>query len=573
MATSDRFPYLGATTLDQAFLDDSFDNLTNQLELIVDIDTPTGTIHLSDRNKYVDGTFYEARLKFPIIQRTVGEFLSGTLQFSQLTLEINNADEKYNPILPSGASYDGWVGREIVVKLGLRDVGSTYTQIFRGRVTEQGGFRRSVKSFTLTARNDFERVNISFPSTVFKTTSFPNIELAYENVIVPVIYGDWTTEIQEGAASIPAIPINGNNVNVNGDTGNSVVVQLIISDNANTLFDSSNVYLLRGDTFYKFDAVDVVNVNVDNNYFELRQSNTAPAGTTLVDGALYKYQRGDKIYCRVQGKDLGAYDDNIVEQARDILITYGGVTLGDFDSSWDTYRDKASPVESAISTFKSRAWLGEPQQALSYALSLLEQVRLEAFIDRNLKFKISSLHLDDFVASPSFRVKNWDYEKNSFKPTIDDRNNFNRAQGSFNFLPNLKENYEETRIYRNQDAIDQVNKIISKRIVFPNLFDQTVVANQIQEILKIASATIEVLEGSFTWRALLLDIGDFVKVNVDIQSTQYEDVPALIRDIGYDPSGVKVPVKLWSFQMLPFPGYAPGYSGTVGGSSATIIEE
>lgn len=573
MATSDRFPYLTATTLDQDFLDDSFDNLTSQLELIVDIDTPTGTIHLSDRNKYVGDTFYEARLKFPVIKRTIGEFLSGTLQFSQLTLEINNADEKYNPILPSGASYDGWVGREIIVQLGLRDVASTYKQIFRGRVTEQGGFRRSVKSFTLTARNDFDRVNVSFPTSVFKASSYPNIEPSYENVIVPVIYGDWTISIQDDAASIPAIPVNGNDANVNGDTGYTSVVQLVVSINANVSFDSSNVFLLRGDTFYPFDAADVINVNVTNNYFELRQQDTTPAGVTLIDGALYKYQRGDKIFCRVQGKDLGAYDDNIVEQARDILKDFGGLTAGDFDSNWDTYRDKASPSESAISTFKSRAWLGEPQQALSYALSMLEQVRLEAFIDRNLKFKISSLHLDDFVPSPSFRVKNWDFQKESFIPSIDDRNNFNRVQGSFNYLPNLKENYEETTIFKNQNAIDQVGKTISKRIVFPNLIEQTVVSDQVKEIIRIASATIEVLDGSLTWRALLLDIGDFVKINVDIQSTQYVDVPALIRDIGYDPAGMTVPIKLWSFQMLPFPGYAPGYSGTVGGSSATIVEE
>ena len=67
MATADRKPYETATVLDQDFLDDCHDNLTNQLEVIVDIDTPTGTIYLSDRNKYVGSTFYEARLKFPII--------------------------------------------------------------------------------------------------------------------------------------------------------------------------------------------------------------------------------------------------------------------------------------------------------------------------------------------------------------------------------------------------------------------------------------------------------------------------------------------------------------------------
>jgi hypothetical protein len=336
-------------------------------------------------------------------------------------------------------------------------------------------------------------------------------------------------------------------------------------------FDSTNVYLLRGDLFYKFDAGDVINVNAGNNYFELKQSGSG--GTTSIDGSSYKYERGDKIYCRMKGKDLGAYDDNIVEQARDILIEYGGVLVGDFDSTWDTFRDKAAPSESAVSTFKSRAWLGKPEEALKYALSMLEQVRLEAFIDRNLKFKISSLHFDDFVASPSFRVKNWDFEKNSFIPTLDDRNNFNRARGSFNFLPNRNENYEETRVYRNQDAIDQVSKEISKRIVFPNLYEQSVVVDQIKEILKLTSATIEVLDSSLTWRAMLLDVGDFVKINVDIQSTQYVDVPALIREIGYDPDGMKIPIKMWSFQMCPFPGYNPGYSGTVGGNTATIIEE
>jgi hypothetical protein len=361
--------------LDQDFLDDSFDNLTNQLELIVDVGSPTGVLHLSDRNKYVGGTFYEARLKFPTIERTIGEFLSGTLQFSQLTLEINNADERYNPILPSGASYDGWVGQEIVVQIGLRDVGSTYTQIFRGRVTEQGGFKRSVKSFTLTARNDFERVNVAFPSTVFKSSSYPDIELEYENVLIPIVYGDWTTTIQEGAASIPALPINGNNPNVNGDAGHTALIGCVISENANVLFDPANVFLLRGDSFFKIDVADVVNVNVTNNYFELRQVNTPTPCTTLVEGELYKYQRGEKFYCRVKGKSLGAYDDNIVEQARDILTVYGGLVGADFDSSWNTYRDKASPVESAISTFKSRAWLGDPQEALSYVLSMFEQVR------------------------------------------------------------------------------------------------------------------------------------------------------------------------------------------------------
>jgi len=47
----------------------------------------------------------------------------------------------------------------------------------------------------------------------------------------------------------------------------------------------------------------------------------------------------------------------------------------------------------------------------------------------------------------------------------------------------------------------------------------------------------------------------------------------MIREIGYDPSGMKMAMKLWIFQMTPFGSWNPGYSGIVGGQYATIVEE
>jgi hypothetical protein len=72
---------------------------------------------------------------------------------------------------------------------------------------------------------------------------------------------------------------------------------------------------------------------------------------------------------------------------------------------------------------------------------------------------------------------------------------------------------------------------------------------------------------------MLKDIGDFIMVDVDIGASVFASVPMMIRDLGYDPSGLKIPVRLWSFQIVPFPGYTPGYSGTVGGYNATITQE
>lgn len=576
MSNSDRKPYLTSTVLDQEFLDAAHDNLTNQLEMVVDIQRPDGGfIRASDRNKYVGATFYSARTNFPIITRTIGELLSPEIEFSRLSLEINNVDGFFNDILPAGSDFKTWIGLTVDVRIGLRDVESTYKSIFRGRIADEGGFQRKDKSIVINARNDFDRLNANFPKAVFTKASFPNIDDSLVGVAVPIIYGDWTVNVETGMASVPAYVVNGLDANVNGDTAHTTNVQLLISDVDLTSFDSSQVYVKRGSLVGIFNSADITNIGAGNRSFEIKQGDGGGIslpfdGIPGGDTDPYSYARGDEFFVKVKGKDLGAYDDNIIWQARDILITYGSVSAGDFDANWATYRDKSSPAQSNISAAKSRIWIQEPQSVIQYVLSLLEQVRIEAFIDRNLKFKLASLHFEDFEADPDFTMRNWDTVLGTFQPRIDERNNFNRAQGTFNFLPNRNENFQSTRILRNDLAITNAGKEISKRIVFPNLFDETFVQLQTQELLRLASSYLENIDVELTWRAMLLDIGNFVKINVQIEGTVFEQVPAMIREIGYDPAGVKIPMRLFSFQMVPFGSWNPGYAGITGGQTATI---
>lgn len=572
MSSSNRREYLTATTLDQGLLDRNHDNLESRLEMITEIETPTGTIYASDRNKYVGGVFYEALLVFPTIGRTVGEWLSPELQFSTLTLEISNSDSRFNDILPGGANYGTWVGKNITVKLGLAEQSSTYKTIFKGTVTDVGGFKRSVKSITLVARDNYEKINVNFPQTVLNKTAYPNLSDNLVGKFLPVIYGDFTTGLDPDFAVVPTYPLNLGDANVIGGSFNNI--QFRISENDLVSFDTTNVWLKRGDLYFQVPATDVVNVGAGNKTFEINQDT---ANLWVEDNAgvsiSYKYASSDEFFVRVKGKDLGAYDDNIIWQARDLLLTYGGVSSGDFDANWATYRDKASPSQSAISSIKSRVWENEPKPLMQYVLSMLEQVRLEAFIDRDLKLKLNSLHLEDFDAAPSYTIRNWDVVKDTFAPSLDERNNFNRVQGVFDYRPNRNENANRTPIYRNSASITAAGKAISKQVTFPNLYVASDVENQTKEVLKIASALFEVVSMQATWRSMLLDIGDFVLLNVQVGSSQFDGVPAMIRDIGYDPAGLKIPMKLWSMALLPFPGYTPGFSGTTGGSTATITQE
>ena len=313
-------------------------------------------------------------------------------------------------------------------------------------------------------------------------------------------------------------------------------------------------------------------MNVTNNrIFEIRQDGSS--GTTLIDGSLYKYASGDTFFVSVKGIDLGAYDDNPVQQCRDILERFAGVATGDFDSTWNTLRDKASPAQSAIVNIKSRVWVQESQSVIDYAISLLEQVRCEVFISRLKKYSVKALHFDAFPASPSYVVRNWDIEKDSFQPKLDDQNIWNRARALYNFDPSEKAQSRQTSIFKNSASVTQIGKEISKEIEFPNLYIATDVTNQLKEMIRIASAGLEMIEATLTPRALLLELGDFVLLDINFGATVMTNAPCMIRKMGYDAKGLRIPVTLWSFQMLKYDGYNPAYAGMTSGFDATITEE
>ena len=662
MSSSDRRPYLTATVLDQAFLDNAADNLENQLQMIVEIAAPesfarrvtvqtmqiaspgvveaedhrfteaqaikfegagtvpneitlgttyytknldfeefnvsttpggaaidfTGSfagpisvygtdvkIRASDRNIPVGARFYQALTQFPVIKRTLGEWLDTTLEFSSLQFSLSNVDERFNAILPSGASYAGFVGRSLVVKLGLRDVSSTYLTLFDGEITPVAGFSRTVKSINFKARDRFDALNVSFPTTSLTRTNFPDVADNEAGLIVPYILGDWTTDIGE-FAQIPAIVVNGADDDMNGNTSRTNNVRLIISTNDLSTFDTTKVYLRRGDSAFPIDSADVITTGAYptsgalNARFEIDQN-----GTTVIEGGPFEYEASDEFLVRVKGTTLGGgtYDDNIVEQAKKILSDFGSVVSSDFDANVNTFRDKAAPAQSAISLIKSRVWIQEQQSVMEFILSMLEQVRLEIFISRDLKLKINAIHFDEFEVSPSHIIRNHDIKLGTFQPAIDERNNFNRANAFYSFNPITSENSRQTSIFRNQDSIDQSGREISKSLEFPNLYVETDVTNQLKEVLRLASAETELIDTAFTWRSLLKEPGDFVKLSVTIASTKYDDVPCMVREIGVDPKGIAFPVRLWSFQLFPFQSYSPGGSGIVSSDTQTITEE
>lgn len=577
MGTIIRRPWETATVLDQNLLNNSQDSLSQRLEMIADIETSTGIIHLSDRSKYVGGVFYENRVEFPAIERTVGDFLSGVLEFSGLEIVINNTDQKFSDRLQGGANYEGWINKRVEVKIGLSEVDSSYITVFEGFVTDIGGYSRSTSTFTLSCRNRFDSVNAQIPTQVLNSGDFPLIEDEFIGLAAPIIYGDFTVDLRPEGSEVPVFPVNGKDPLVNGSLdpvdplAGDNPLRLVVSSTPLKFLDTATVTLRRGNGFYVFSAADIATLPFTNNQiFDITQKNL------IIEGSPWVYNTGDVFFVRCQGPDLGSggiYDDNIVEIAKNILIEFGGLTAADFTSAWDTFRNKNAPPQSAIFSIPTRLWLQDAAKAVEVTATLLEQVRLEPFINRENKWDLASLHFEDFVASPNFTVRNWDVARGTFQPQIDERNNFNRAQADFNFNPATGQNRLSTAIFKNDLATSQAGKAISKLITFPSLYKITDVENQLIEIIRLVSAYSEFIEVTLTSRAFLKDICDFVRLSVDIGSIQFsssgQPIVGLIRDLRYNPKTMGIGCRIWCFQMLNFPGYT-GPAGTVSGYDAII---
>lgn len=389
----------------------------------------------------------------------------------------------------------------------------------------------------------------------------------------PIIYGDWTTDLRPEAPEVPAFPVNGLNANVL--LGISPV-RCVISSTPLLSLDTTTVTLLRSDIYYVIAPGDIAIVGgTDNTIFDITQMNFN------IDGSPWIYVNGDSFFVKCIGVPLAfGLNSNIVEIGRDILIRFGGAVLGDFDVSWNTIAGKSLPVEDGIFGIKTRVWLQEAVNAMEYVLSLFEQVRIEAFVDKNNKFKLTTLHFSDFVAAPAFTLTNPRLVRGTLKPEIDERNNWNRAKADYSLSQVTGEAKFSTPIFKNDIAIAQSGRQISKLVSFPNLVDEVDVINQLTEMIKLASSYGEFLVFDVTWFGQQLDISDEIDIsNINIGGLNFTILgtttrpTAKIREIGYEKTG-RIRIKAWNFQMIPFPGNEkPFVPGITGGSTAVITQE
>lgn len=235
--------------LSQELLDACFPFI--ELQWIADITLSDNTVfRVSDRNIYVqdknkEPRFYQARIeKAPVINVTLGEWLSPNFEIGDLKLDIDNRDGFFNDYLPNGIKYLQWIGAKVSIKVGYGEKISNYYEIFKGFVSNKQGITSTHKAISLKIYDRASEDEVPIPTLTFDNTNYPYVDSEKKGKSLPIIYGDWATEVGD-YGEIPGICSNALDPLASSYVWN-------ISENA--LQEIGDVYLHRGDNVVDKDG-------------------------------------------------------------------------------------------------------------------------------------------------------------------------------------------------------------------------------------------------------------------------------------------------------------------------------
>lgn len=545
--------------------------------------TRTWTLRFADRPKYVGNNYYEGRASFPQVKRTIGELQSPKLQFSQFEVVLANMDGFYNAYLPSGASYFPFIGARLQIQIGLRDVSGSFITVFDGYVPEDGGCTTQRETITIRANDRFNSLNVKVNLPSINSTDFPSAPTDVLGKVIPFVLGDWSVGYSiTAAASVLSV-----------DDGFGAQVDVVV-DSPDSFYGGIIGYYVGGGAFvfsigsYTPDNATAVHIKRGDALIQCNYT-AAPANTagywsmgvsSLVKSgggtAPYTYQSGDIAVIKIKVPYTGTSYSNIIQLAEEILVTLGGLSTGDLDStSWTALKAKSTPAAVDFTTLKGRLWVGDNNKnILEIVLGLLEQVRVEMFVNRSGLIALKALHPDEFTAQASLdRIEQVEINEESVQIKVDELTFFNQALINYAFTPVTNKTMLTTRQKLNQNSIDKSGKTVIKGIDCPWLYIESDVLYQLVEFLRIYSTGLNFIDLEVCWVHLLRELGSFLGLSYSIGSIDYTNAPMQIRDFGINLANGSVVLKLLSLANFAYTGYSPSNSSRfLSSSSASIVD-
>ena len=584
-----------ANALNYSTLRFNFTAGTNKIALFARIGDGIDLIKVSDRNRYFNNQFYEARAEMPSFERSMPDAASSAIKFSECKIKIHNLDKKYSKFLPFGSQYRPFINEPVSVFMafdGARDDinNEISKQVFIGVINSEGGVSYDKDAITFSARDTLEKINTTLPLPSINSSIYPNAPEDSIGKMIPFALGDFTVgfDIEDGGCNSTAVLINNEKIQASAKVVSTLPTFSggLIGYNVG---GSRFVFCIGGnhlDETYYPQALDNIVLKRGQYLYEL-YFNESPLFTGgfwgveiygLVDPINfmplpYIYESGDVVLIKtkmgIKQSYVDYYDDNIVMQVIQFLITCGRLTKEDF---FDSFEDNGyffmhpfniDTIYSSIWTTKSRFWVGDnATNVLNYALSMMRQVRLDLY-SRNGQVALNEFHMESLLEAQTLYIVEKDMiVEDSLRFTQDSKNFFTSARASYAFCTMVNSNALKTEAYFNQTTETLIDRRIDKQIDFPNLYVKADVIRNLKEYVKFFSGGIDEIKFLMAWPALDFELGYILFVSFDIGGIEYKRVPVIVRSLNVLSNCTGVEITGYSLANFAVPGWNPENIGS-----------
>lgn len=290
--------------------------------------------------------------------------------------------------------------------------------------------------------------------------------------------------------------------------------------------------------------------------------------STAQDGSLFFVDQGTlSIYNYNEQADAST---NVAFIARDLLQKFGGHNYGEFDLTWNN-------TARQLAVMKSRIVFDKATNMITFINKLLNQYNT-VFHLRFGRFSLFWITFDNFVTTGKFLGEK-DIKEGSFKPSKEVNQYFNSLSATYGLRPAVNISLTSDT-YVSPAAVAFAGKEVTKVLDLPAIYRREDLDRMMPLFVKLSAPEPEFVEVTFGFRAIRLQMQDFIDLHFDgdvncrtgqkESGRRYNHVPCMIRKLSYDLGQMTVSMKVWSLGGTAFNGYDPAGS-TVGGDGDTVV--
>lgn len=146
--------------------------------------------------------FYSATAELSSVETDMGDLFDYEYKTGDYTFQIQNYDGYYDKYLPGGANKISWAGRLVKVYVGMGEEQIKNRLIFEGVTHFDSGVNEENKKLQINAYH----ISYIYNKEV-NIARFKNVEdKDFENKMIPILLGDYTTPMQVGTKNFPCVP-------------------------------------------------------------------------------------------------------------------------------------------------------------------------------------------------------------------------------------------------------------------------------------------------------------------------------------------------------------------------------